>query len=147
MQNKNSQTTASAEKLTKGRSLPGNSYTNTQLRHTPEEPVVHIITQVLLECNQFHAPPMLPQTKLLFAVLQHPLLMLGVIRMHTNTWLMVQCHNSIWKKKNRPGICWEMWCVHCRDGGIGKEGRGKEGTYRNKFPVPACRTLSEKRRP
>lgn len=30
--------------------------------------------------------------------------------------------------------------------GQGGRSRGKEGTYRNKFPVPASRTLSERRR-
>lgn len=30
-----------------------------------------------------------------------------------------------------------------RDGGTGGGSRGEEGTYRNKFPVPAGRTLSE----
>lgn len=30
--------------------------------------------------------------------------------------------------------------------GQGGGSRGKEGTYRNKFPVPASRTLSERRR-
>ena len=30
--------------------------------------------------------------------------------------------------------------------GQGTRARGKEGTYRNKFPVPASRTLSERKR-
>lgn len=32
-----------------------------------------------------------------------------------------------------------------RNGGTGGGSRGKEGTYRNKFPVPASRTLLERR--
>lgn len=37
-----------------------------------------------------------------------------------------------------------MWWRHLRDGGMTRGSRGEEGTYRNKFPVPASRTLSEK---
>lgn len=38
-----------------------------------------------------------------------------------------------------------MWWRHLRDGGTTRGSRGEEGTYRNKFPVPASRTLSEKK--
>lgn len=38
-----------------------------------------------------------------------------------------------------------MWWRHLRDGGTTRGSRGEEGTYREKFPVPASRTLLEKR--
>lgn len=53
------------------------------------------------------------------------------------------------KKKNTPD--YQIIADKCdedtwKDGGRGGGSRGEEGTYRNKFPVPASRTLSERRR-
>lgn len=52
-------------------------------------------------------------------------------------------------KKNTPD--YQIIADKCdedtwKDGGRGGGSRGEEGTYRNKFPVPASRTLSERRR-